>query len=72
VYRGSAVPALRGFYLFGDFGSGHVWAKRGPGASRHLVQGLDGEVSRLSSFGEDARGELYMTSLAGSVFKIVP
>ena len=45
VYRGSAVPALRGFYLFGDFGSGHVWAKRGPGADRHLVQGADGEVT---------------------------
>ena len=72
VYRGSAVPALRGFYLFGDFGSGHVWAKRGPGADRHLVQGADGEVRQLTSFGEDARGELYVTSLAGAVFKIVP
>jgi glucose/arabinose dehydrogenase len=72
VYRGSAVPGLRGFYLFGDFGSGHVWAKRGPGADRHLVRGADGEVRQLSSFGEDARGELYITSLAGSVFKIVP
>jgi hypothetical protein len=72
VYRGAAIPALRGFYLFGDFGTGHVWAKRGPGATRHLVQGADGEVGQLSSFGEDARGELYITSLAGSVFKIVP
>jgi hypothetical protein len=72
VYRGSAIPALRGFYLFGDFGTGRVWAKRGPGANRQLVQGADGEVSQLSSFGEDARGELYITSLAGSVFKIAP
>lgn len=72
VYRGSAIPALRGFYLFGDFGSGHVWAKRGPGANRYVVPGLDGQVGQLSSFGEDARGELYVTSLAGSVYRIVP
>jgi glucose/arabinose dehydrogenase len=71
VYRGSRIPALRGFYLFGDFGSGHVWVKRGPGANRHRLQGADGEVSRLSSFGEDARGELYVTSLAGPVYRIV-
>jgi glucose/arabinose dehydrogenase len=72
VYRGSAIPALRGFYLFADWGSGHVWAKKGPGGARHVVAGLDGQVSQVSSFGQDARGELYVVSLAGSVFKIVP
>ena len=72
VYRGSAIPALRGFYLFADWGSGHVWAKKGPGGTRRVVTGLDGQVSQISSFGQDARGELYVVSLAGSVFKIVP
>jgi glucose/arabinose dehydrogenase len=72
VYRGSAIPALRGFYLFADWGSGHVWAKKGPGGVRRVVAGLDGRVPQISSFGQDARGELYVVSLAGSVFKIVP
>jgi glucose/arabinose dehydrogenase len=72
VYRGSAIPALRGFYLFADFASGHVWAKRGPGGARRVVPGLDGQVAQIASFGQDARGELYVVSLAGSVFKIVP
>jgi len=72
VYRGSAIPALRGFYLFADWGSGHVWAKKGPGGARRVVAGLDERVPQVSSFGQDARGELYITSLAGSVFKIVP
>ncbi len=72
VYRGSAIPALRGFYLFADWGSGHVWAKKGPGGTRHVVAGLDGKVPQVSSFGQDARGELYLVSLAGSIFKIVP
>ena len=71
VYRGSAIPALRGFYLFADFGSGHVWVKRTPSAKRFTLPGADGRVTQISSFGEDARGELYLVSLDGSVYKIV-
>jgi glucose/arabinose dehydrogenase len=71
VYRGAAIPALRGFYLFADWGSGHVWAKKGPGGARSAVPGLDGQVTQISSFGQDARGELYVVSLAGSVYRIV-
>lgn len=72
VYRGRAIPALRGFYLFADWGSGHVWAKKGPGGARSAVPGLDGQAQQVSSFGQDARGELYVVSLAGSVYRIVP
>jgi glucose/arabinose dehydrogenase len=72
VYRGPAIPALRGFYLFADFSSGRVWAKKGPGGAQHALPGADGQVTQVSSFGQDARGELYVVSLAGPVFKIVP
>ncbi len=72
VYRGATIPALRGFYLFADFGSGHVWAKRGTGGARRTLSGADGQVTQIASFGQDARGELYVVSLAGSVYKIVP
>lgn len=71
VYRGSAVPSLRGFYVFADL-SGRVWAKRGPRAERYALPGADRRLGQIASFGEDARGELYVVSLAGSVFKIVP
>ena len=54
VYRGTAIPALRGFYLFADFGSGHVWAKKGPGGARRALSGVDGQVAQISSFGQDA------------------
>ena len=70
MYRGAAIPSLRGFYLFADF-SGRVWAKRGPGANRYALPGVDGRLTQISSFGEDARGELYVVSLGGSVYKIV-
>jgi len=72
VYRGSAIPALRGFYLFADFASGHVWAKKGPGGARRALSGADGQVTQIASFGQDASGELYVVSLAGSVSRIVP
>jgi glucose/arabinose dehydrogenase len=70
VYRGTAVPSLRGFYVFADY-SGRVWAKRGPGANRYPLPGADRQLGQIASFGEDARGELYVVSLAGSVFRIV-
>ena len=72
VYRGTAVPDLRGHYVFGDFTSGRVWAMDGARAPRVRLPGADGQVSRLASFGEDAAGELYLVSLAGAVYKIVP
>ena len=60
VYRGSAIPALRGFYLFADFGSGRVWAMRGPAARRARCPGPTVGSRQIASFGEDARGELYV------------
>jgi glucose/arabinose dehydrogenase len=72
VYRGAALPGLVGQYVFGDFISGRVWAMDGPRAPRVRLTGVDGQVSQIASFGEDAAGELYVVSLAGSVYRIVP
>jgi glucose/arabinose dehydrogenase len=62
VYRGTAVPQLVGQYVYGDFGSGHIWAipAGGPYTPVQIGQG-----NAISSFGEDARGELYVVDLAG-------
>ena len=32
----------------------------------------EGNVSGLSSFGEDARGELYAVSLEGRIYRLAP
>jgi hypothetical protein len=64
VYRGSAVPALRGRYFFGDYCSGKLWSYAGGQATPF------GSVPQVSSFGEDASGELYAVSLKGSIFKL--
>jgi glucose/arabinose dehydrogenase len=64
VYRGTAVPALRGRYIFGDYCSGKIWSYAGGKATQI------GSVPQLTSFGEDAAGELYAVSQGGSVFKL--
>jgi glucose/arabinose dehydrogenase len=68
VYHGKAVPQLAGQYLYADFGSGRIWAvpAAGPYTATQVAQGED-----VSSFGEDAAGELYVVELSGSVLKIV-
>ena len=72
VYRGNALPNLRGWYVFGDFCLGTLDAIRlVPGGRRvYLISGTG--VPQLSSFGEDEAGELYATSLEGEVDKLVP
>ncbi|MFN2588377.1 MAG: sorbosone dehydrogenase family protein [Actinomycetota bacterium] len=65
VYRGRAFAGLRGNYFFGDYCSGRVWAVAAGGPDRQQpVELLDTDLS-ISSFGEDDRGEVYLTDLAG-------
>ena len=69
VYRGAAIPALQGTYLYGDYCSGVVWglqARDGAWATRQL---LDTDL-RISSFGEDAAGEVYVVDHGGTVYRV--
>jgi glucose/arabinose dehydrogenase len=70
VYRGRAIPSLRGRYIYGDFCSGTIWTLRISGGRATQVRRERIRVDGLSSFGEDARGELYATSLQGGVYRI--
>lgn len=70
VYRGAAVPALRGWYVYSDFITKRAWACN-----------RDGDVVKLanapfppSSFGETPDGELLMTCFIqkkGRVYRLV-
>jgi glucose/arabinose dehydrogenase len=74
VYRGAAIPALQGHYFYADFCRGWVrtfrfqdgqavepqqWTSLSPGGA-------------ITSFGQDAVGELYILTAEGGVFRIVP
>jgi glucose/arabinose dehydrogenase len=73
VYRGTRVPALSGLYLYGDYCGGWVRSFRYVGgqatAPREWPSLSVG--GGLSSFGEDAHGELYLTTVGGSLYRIV-
>jgi glucose/arabinose dehydrogenase len=71
VYRGTDIPELAGWYVFGDFCDGRLEAIRiHAGNVEHRYLGPT--VPNLSSFGEDASGELYAMSLSGPVYRLVP
>jgi glucose/arabinose dehydrogenase len=71
VYRGTAVPAIRGRYFYGDYCGGEVWSLKVVAGKATSKRREPFTVNELSSFGEDARGELYAVSLGGTVYRIV-
>ena len=71
VYRGAAIPALRGFYLFRRLRSRSRVGQADPSREALHPARRGRPYHAISSFGEDARGELYLVSLGGSVYKIV-
>lgn len=70
VYRGSAIPAARGRYFFGDYCSGRIWSLRQQSGRATDVKRHSIEVESLSSFGEGPGGELYLVSLDGAVYRL--
>ena len=60
VYRGSAIPALVGTYIFGDLSSGNVWGLKEDAGGAWQRTLLLTHNRTLSSFGRDAAGELYL------------
>ena len=71
VYRGTAIPDLAGAYVFADYCVGRLEAIRVEDGRvvEHAVLGPVVEGG-LSSFGEDADGELYAMSLGGGLYRI--
>jgi glucose/arabinose dehydrogenase len=70
VYRGRAVPAMTGRYVYGDYCSGRIWSLAVAGGRATGLRQEGVRVAELSSWGEDAAGEVYATSLRGTVFKL--
>lgn len=67
VYRGTQNASMVGWYFFGDFVSGSMWA-----LNSETYQAIElPDFANPSSFGEDAAGELYVLSYRGQLFQIV-
>jgi glucose/arabinose dehydrogenase len=77
VYRGP-IPELQGVYFFADYVSNQIWSFRFDGMNKTEFMNRTtqlspdvGSIGSISSFGEDAAGNLYIVDLGGEVFKIV-
>jgi hypothetical protein len=72
VYRGHELPALDGLYFYSDYCDGRLRAERIE--NLHVTERAEWNLhlsGSVSSFGLDAAGELYVTTLDGHVYKIV-
>ncbi len=86
VYRGCAIPSLEGTYFYADYVCGNIWSFTWDGSNVTNFQTRTSELSpsaeggivnQVSSFGEDALGEMYIVDqgsggTSGAVYKIVP
>ena len=72
VYRGSKYPWLQGKYLYADFGQGKVWiaTQTSPGVFSTAQLTSTFGFNSLSSWGEDAAGELYLVNYGGTVYRL--
>ncbi|MGE5090862.1 MAG: PQQ-dependent sugar dehydrogenase [Bacillota bacterium] len=73
VYRGTALPNLAGTYFYGDYCNGWVRSFRYEGGQAGTAREWPTlkPGGQITSFGEDASGELYVTQQDGKVFRIV-
>lgn len=72
VYRGQDLPAWQGIYLYGDYCSGMIWGlvrdSQGNWENRLLFE----TNFLITSFGEDAQGEVYLADIAGNIARLAP
>ncbi len=79
-YRGNVLCSFQGLYFFADYCSSRIWTFQWNGSivsnltdrTAQLAPGGGLAINSISSFGEDAAGELYICDLGGEVFKVIP
>jgi glucose/arabinose dehydrogenase len=73
VYRGRQLPALVGHYFYADYCQPGIRSFRyNAGAVADERRWELPDATQVSGFGQDSDGELYVISLGGKVFRIVP
>ncbi|MAB78574.1 MAG: hypothetical protein CMJ89_04390 [Planctomycetes bacterium] len=78
VYRGSSIPSLQGTYFFADYCSNTIWSLEYDGSSvsnfvnrtSELDPAGSASITLITSFGEDAAGELYVLEQGGQIWRI--
>ena len=70
VYRGDQIPSLQGYYIYGDYCSGNIWALAYDGSAvTENILLVDSGLS-ITSFGEDLTGGLYILDRQGGIYTL--
>jgi glucose/arabinose dehydrogenase len=75
IYRGVEFASeLGGTYFYADYCTGELWGARpdGGGGWSNTIDEDTGLRFTIASFGEDNVGELYLTTIAGNLYRIRP
>ena len=72
VYRGQAIAALQGVYVYSDYCAGGLNVLAVAGGKLTGSKRISDSPGQVSSFGVDGAGELYVLSLSGAVDRIDP
>ena len=71
VARAEDMGVLIGYYVYGDFCSGRLWALRAADAESGAEPVmLQSEGPNISSFAEDQDGQLYMLAFDGRIYRV--
>ena len=71
IYRGEDLPEFYGVYLYADYCSGKMWGLlRGADGSWQTQELFQLGGTNITSFGQDSRGELYITDDNGRLLKL--
>lgn len=68
VYRGS-LPEWNGIYLYGDYCTGLIWGLIHAGDTWQKQQLFDVDYT-ITSFGQDEKGEMYLVSDSGGIYRL--
>lgn len=70
VYKGSAIPSLANQYIFGDL-TGKIWSLAEGPPNTWTRSNVLSTGRMLTSFGQDAAGEVYAVDYNGIILKLV-
>ena len=70
AYQGKQIAGFAGRYVYGDYCSGTIWSLKMSGGKARTIRKESIRVANLTSFGEDAAGELYAVSQSGTIYRL--
>ncbi|MEQ9069604.1 MAG: PQQ-dependent sugar dehydrogenase, partial [Gimesia chilikensis] len=72
VYRGKAIPAIQGMYIYGDYVSGKFWALKYDESSKKVTANhvIESPSIPVMTFGTDQNGEMFLTSSFSEIYML--